>query len=209
MMTNGRSVNVKLYDLVQTIREGNSEPSVTSANICEILVLLRLPLQKIIKKCYLAKERWNSQDFDDLVQLALMGVWRGIEGVDLSKKGTVRAYLIRCGTNKVISGIRTELRRRQVETVGLPEDYELIQPEQIMSLDLGDNDLLTLYLDFIESTGGFKGAHEHVAQIKQMKRYKLRKLFHQRAAKLSENMDIARRLGMRRNPDGTSIFDDE
>ncbi len=209
MTTNGRSINTKLHDLIWGIRDSAWDPNVTSDGIREVLYLLEPTLYKIIKAHYLARERWNSQDLDDLTQSARIGIWQAIESVDLERPASIRGFLIRSGINKVISHIRAELRRRRVEVVGLPSEEELIiRPEQIISLDLGDNDLLALYLDFIKLTGQFKGAHEYVAQIKGIKKYKLKTLLNKRAAELSENMDIARRLGMRRKPDGTSIFDD-
>lgn len=209
MTNNGRSINTKLYDLVQGIKENALHPDIVRDNTNEILRLLEPILHKIIKRNFLAMERWDSQDVDDIMQQARIGIWRAIAHVDLDQPNSVRGFLVVAAKNNAISFVRKELRRQRSEFVGLPEEaWGIVQPEQIMYLDLDDNDLLAMYLDYIKWSGGFKGAHDHVASLIKVKKYKLKQMVQKRAAALSKTLDIAKRLGMKRRPDGTSIFDD-
>ncbi len=124
--------------------------------------------------------RLASQCVDDAVQQARIRIWRKLHLVDVSRPGTAKAYVMKVA----VSAMRDEVRQylsQHPSTVGPIENVE-IKDLSLATTDVYEFDtLLKHYLDYLEETGDFVGAHKAVGEKIGVTTARASTLFHKAA----------------------------
>ena len=124
-----------------------------------------------------------SQRAEDLLQAGIIKIWRSLHMVDLKRPDSIKKVIISTGVHGMSDELRISLRRSKGEVAEADENlivHWVSNREPKESIFIG---LLAEYEQYIRDSGGFAGAHQHMAETNGMKIHLVRKRFHQEIEK--------------------------
>ena len=129
---------------------------------------------------YAVARRIARQIPDDAVQVAKIRIWKKIHKVDPQRPESAQAYVM----TAAVTGMRDEVRRYIRDLRGghksRMDDVDptrFVQKEKQVNPKYGN--VLDRYINYIEGTGDFAGAHKHVAGLLGVTTARASTMFHE------------------------------
>jgi len=126
--------------------------------------------------------RVSSALLDDVLQAARVAVWQALPKVDLDRRGSIRAMLLKTAYHAMRDEIRREARQSRLPIEHLtsrPLHHTDYHPEQF-------GGILDHYAEYVRSHGTFAGAHRHMARMRGVSIAKATSDFHKAAREYIE-----------------------
>lgn len=126
---------------------------------------------------------------DDAAEEARIRVWKKIHKVDVTRPETARAYLMQAAVTGIRDAVRKYLRQTRYERGNVDEmDQSRFKSKREEPEKYDYNDLLRRYIDYIEATGDFHGAHKAIGEELNVTTARASTMFHGSARQFIEEL---------------------
>lgn len=111
---------------------------------------------------------------EDLVQEALLGIWKKLDTVDIRRPKSIRRMLVVIGVRKMVDELR-----RQDRQIPAHVPLRTVPPPEVMDETNGlFSGLLLEYEKYIEANATFNGAHKYLAKEHGIPVQRMRRKYH-------------------------------